>query len=135
MSTRDLTREALAAFSGSGQFYRNPLFPNVIFTEGVEFLTQNGCAWLVDDISAHICSAAFNAAAEADPRIERMHFWHLDVHEQGGATLAARADRGEPAFITQDIPFTDAPFDLDVWAAKNVIQDREYQTLMLPSEY
>ena len=34
-----ISREVLAQFTGSTQFNRNPIFPKVIFTEGVEYLT------------------------------------------------------------------------------------------------
>ena len=130
-----IREEDLAQFSGSELFYRNPLFPRVIFTEGVEYLTENGCAWLIDTISSHIMSRTFNAAARGDPRIQGMHFWHLTVHEDRSAVLEARVDGDEEPFITQEIPFTDCPLDLDIWAAENEIEGQRVQTLMLPREY
>ena len=64
-----------------------------------------------------------------------MHFWRLTVKEDGSAMLEARADGDEEPFIVQEIPWTDCPFDLDVWAAENEINGERVQTLMLPREY
>jgi hypothetical protein len=98
----------------------------------VQYLAENAEAyWLIDAIASHLATQAFNKAA-ADERVGLMHFWKLVVHDDRSATLKAVADSDEPAFIEQQIPFTDFPFeDFDIWAGR----DSQYWVLMLPSEY
>ena len=54
-NTKKITKEALRGFTGSMEFYSEPLFPGVKFTEGVKFLMDNGASWLVTDALAEMC--------------------------------------------------------------------------------
>ena len=128
-----LTKDELNRFTGSTSLFRHT-FGRVTYTEGVQHLAEAGGAyWLVDAIASHLTSRAFNEAAQADPRVRLMHFWHLAVREDDSATLTAVPDGGEPAFVTQEIEWTDFPLDsADVWAAANELGGF---TLMLPGEY
>ncbi len=131
---KDLTRSDLAQFSGSVNFYRHQFNRAVIFTDGIHHVAEHGEAhWLIDDIAIHLGSDEFRQAVRKDERVRLMSFWKLAVHEDRSAELTARADSGEPAFITQTIPWTDFPLDdLDIWVAANEFAG---YTLLLPGEY
>lgn len=122
----------LRHFTGSERFYRHPLNRQVVFTEGVRFLAEQAEAfWLIDAIASYFGSPEMRAAMSADPRLNSMQFWTLIVTD-GRGELAMEADAGEPAAITQDVPFTDFPLDrIDIWAGFN----GEFWTLYLPSEH
>lgn len=123
----------LRQFTGDLVRYRHPLNPEVIFTPGVRYVADKGEAyWLIDAIASWIGSPVFRKAASADRRIAAMHFWRLEKGEGTSATLTAKADSPEAAFIEQEIPFTDFPLQaIDIWAA----YDGEHWTLYLPSEH
>ena len=126
-------RTELAQFTGSTQWFRHAFNRAVIYTEGMQYLAEEGEAhWLIDAIASHIGSDEFRRAADLDSRVGLMHFWKLAVNPDHTATLKAVADSGEQPFIMQEIEFTDIPLDvIDVWA-KN---DAGLWTLLLPSEY
>ncbi len=128
-----LTKADLMQFTGSQEFYRHVFNRAVVYTEGVQYLAEQGEAfWLIDSIALYIGSHRFNAAAAQDDRINLMHFWKLAVNEDRTANLEARADSPDEPFITEDIPWTDFPLDeADIWAC----HDGDHWTLMLPSEY
>lgn len=44
----------LAQFYGTEGYYFNPLFPSIKYTDGVKYVSDNGAAWLVTDILAHL---------------------------------------------------------------------------------
>lgn len=128
-----LRPEDLGQFTGSTQWYRHSFNRAVIYTEGVQFLAEQGGAyWLLDAIASHIGSPPFRKAVARDDRIALLHFWKLAVSPDHSAKLIAVVDTGEPPFIEQDIPYTDFPLAaIDVWAQNN----GEGFTLMLSSEY
>lgn len=124
----------LGQFCGSSTFYRHHFNRQVIYTEGCDYLTENGAgaAWLVDAIASHIGSPEFNKAAKKDSRIPLMHIWNLSVNDDGSCLLSAKVDSGEPNFIEQQIPYTDFPLEtIDIWSCHN----GEQHVLMLPNEY
>jgi len=103
-------RTELAQFTGSAQWFRHSFNRAVIYTEGIQYLAENGGAyWLIDAIASHLASDEFRKAARKDDRISLMHFWKLAVKPDHSALLTAIPDTGEPEFIQQAIPFTDFP--------------------------
>ncbi|QDV42519.1 hypothetical protein Enr13x_23670 [Stieleria neptunia] len=128
-----LTQHELNQFIGDLVRYRHPLNRKVIYTPGVKYVAEKGEAyWLIDAIASWIGSEVFTEAASKDCRIEYMHFWTLTVGDDGTATLYAKADSPDEAFIVQTIPFTDFPMSsIDIWAGF----DGEHWTLYLPSEH
>lgn len=123
----------LQQFTGDLDRYRHLLNRKLIYTPGVQYLAQQaGAYWLIHAIASHIRSDAFDDATRQDPRIDDLHFWKLDVGPDRGAVLTARADSGEPPFITQAIEFTDFPLEtIDLWCGF----DGRHYTLYLPSEH
>jgi len=127
-------KSQLQMFTGDLDRFRHSINRHVIYTPGIQYLAEEaGAYWLIDAIASWIGSHSFNQAARRDQRIGEMHFWQLEVDQEArSAVLTARADSGEPAFITQRIPFSDFPLaKIDVWAA----YDGTNWTLYLPSEH
>ena len=119
--THTLTRAALAHFTGTETWYRHPLNPAVLYTEGAQHVADAGGAyWLLDEIALAQCSVA----AEARERFQR---WRLRGQPDRTATLVCDDGNGLAVF-TRPIPFTDFPLDeLDLYFTDN--------TILLPSEY
>ena len=122
----------LGHFSGDLERYRS-IIPGVIYTPGVKFLADEGHAhWLIDAIASWYPSPRMRKAIASDHRLESLHFWRLDVHEDDSATLTMRADSGEQPAVTQEIPYTDFPLEsIAIWAGP----DRNGWVLYLPSEH
>jgi hypothetical protein len=123
----------LAQFTGAENWYLHPLARNILYTEGIKYLADNARAyWLIDAIVSWVKSPEFKKHCEIDPRVSDMHFWKLTRNEDNSAVLTAVPDSDEPAFIRQDIEFTDFPLDsISIWAAS----DGATWTLYLPSEH
>jgi hypothetical protein len=123
MTTKILTKDFLAHFTGSDEFYKHWL--GITYTEGVRAMAKRGGAyWLIDAIASY----------QPDKRIRRnpdlvaFQVWKLAVHEEGGAILTMRGDSGQPIIIKQKIEYTDFPLpEITLWVCND--------TLMLPSEY
>jgi hypothetical protein len=132
-----LTAQDLAAFTGDLDRYRHPINRKVIYTPGVQYLAEAGGAyWLIDVVASWIGSHSFNRAKEADPRIESLHHWSLEVADDRGVVKAWIQSEEPPfapaVFVTQKIPFTDFPLpEVHLWCGF----DGENWTLFLPSEY
>lgn len=122
-----LKSEDLRQFTGTTQWFAiGAPFPDVIFTEGVEYLAREGQAqWLVVAIAAHLTTKpAF--------RLDHMLFWKLTKGENDSAVLTAVRDTGLPPCVRQVIPWTDFPLqEVEIWSSFN----GEVWTLYLPSEH
>jgi len=130
---RPLTDSDLLAFTGDLDRYQHTLNQKAIYTVGVRYLAERAQAYcLIDAVVSYIGSPQLQIATEKDSRLASLQFWHLDVHEDKSATLTCRADSGVEPAITQAIPYTDFPLGhISLW----LIDDGQYWTLMLPSEY
>jgi len=109
----------LGEFYGTTQYFHNPLYPDINYTEGVKYLSDNIAAWLVSDILAVVW---------LDFKDEDFLVWELKV-KGGKAELTARKDEGKPAVYTQEYGWTDLPDDteIEIWQENGV--------LLLPSEH
>ncbi len=91
---------ALAYFTGTTQWYRNPMFPAFTFTDGVKFLANNAnCYWLIDYIFSN----------QILPEIKDAGFqvWKISVSENK-ATVTM--DDGNGNILKEfKIPYTDFP--------------------------
>jgi len=128
-STNRLTHDELRQFTGDIVRYRT-INRFVVYTPGVKHLAERaGAYWLIDAIASYFTGGAMKFS---DRRLQTLQFWRLDVHDDRSATLAARADSGAKAYVTQQIEYTDFPLDsIDVWAGS----DGQRWTLYLPSEH
>lgn len=128
-----LTKDDLRQFTGDLERFRHSIARNVIYTPGVQYVAEQGEAyWLIDAIASWIGSKPFRDAATEDYRIRHLHSWTLTVAEDNSATLYAKADSPDDAFIVQTIPYTDFPLsEIHIWAGFS----GEHWTLYLPSEH
>ena len=46
----------LQMFTGTDNYYFNPLFKSIKYTEGVKYVSDYGAGWLVTDILGYLCS-------------------------------------------------------------------------------
>jgi hypothetical protein len=127
-STKSLTAEELTAalqhFTGSEKsYYRPTLSGRIDYTEGVRFLQQHGCYWLIDAIASYQTS-------EFKEQNDRQ-FWKLSVDlTTSQATLICDDGNGN-VLVTQSIEHTDFPLaEVKIWVN---IDPRIF--MFLPSEY
>ena len=132
-TSKHLTQLDLAQFTGDLKRYRHPLNGTVIYTPGVQYLAETaGAYWLIDAIASYLTPSFLAKAAAEDSRVADMHFWSLTVHNDGSASLEARADSPCQPFVRQRIEHTDFPLDsINIWAG----YDGVHWTLYLPSEH
>lgn len=109
----------LRYFSGSEQYYRNPLFGGYVYTEGVQHLAeQAGAYWLIDTILSH----------QLEPKLKGQPFqvWKMTVQDDSAAVTVE--DGNDNIITSLTIEFTDFPLEeMTLWLVD--------KTLMLPSEY
>ena len=118
-----LLPEDLSMFTGGEKFYKHPLVPRMVYTEGVKyFATKAGAYWFVDKVAAELEDLMAN-----EPFISLV----LTV-ENEKATLSVTD--GNKNALSPDfyIDFTDAPEgEWPFWIES--YGDRS--TLLLPSEH
>ncbi len=118
--------EELAHYTGSEHFY---LYGGkLVVTDGVRYLIDNGCAWLIDII----------ASVRGLPSIktEEKEFWTLkvDLDAHTAVITATDGDKGDGPIqlYRQVINYTDFPLkELKLY----VIEEGAYKVVMLPTEY
>ncbi len=120
-NTKSLTANELQQFTGTENWYRHQLNPNVLYTDGVQYLaSQGGAYWLLDTIA--ITQAHVKAVAA-----EEFQVWKLKVNPDCSALLTCE-DGNNRTVYQEAIPFSDFPLpQVALWFRDNVI--------MLPSEY
>jgi len=120
-NTAKLTKADLDQFSGSETWYRHPINPKVLYTEGAQFVAERGGAyWLLDEI-------AIIQPYEKAVAAEEFQVWKLEVKPDRSATLTCGDGNGNTIF-TKQIEWTDFPLDeITFWFANN--------TIYLPSEH
>ena len=134
------TEAQLAQFTGSERLHQHPLCANVAYSDGAAFVTRNGGAWLVDKIACLLqLHKGLKAALAANPAMTGLHFWYLKL-DGTKAMLNCAADDGVPPIYSEEIAFTDCPFDVTLYVAKSAwINPNEQQVsgwhIFLPSEY
>lgn len=110
----------LKHFTGTEHFYKNPLFPLFVYTDGIKYLAeQAGAYWLIDYV--------FSNQQLTEIKQEPFQVWLINVEENNQATI--RVEDGNHQLVKQfTLEFTDFPLrEFEVW-----FTDR---TLLLPSEY
>lgn len=132
----------LRMFSGTEEAHRIGIIPNFLVSDGVKYLADKGeCFWLLDAISSYYIDSSFRQKLDADDRLKTMQFWLLEK-KGNGAVLKCQRDTGpgEEAYVTQDIPSTDFPFEqgetmFKIYVAFTAVGNRHVYLAMLPSEY
>jgi len=122
-----LTQSDLNQFIGTAHYYGHPLFPTLVFTDGIKFLAEKaGAFWLIDIVGSY------------QPKLKREPFqlWRLEKADEG-AVVTCRQDTNEPDLVRQEIPYTDFPFDdlgdsFEWYVCQN---DETTFVMLLKSEY
>lgn len=117
-----LNQENLKQFSGTESWFRHPAFKNCLYTEGVQFVAEQGAAyWLLDKIFA--CQTCIGKLAN-EPFVS----WELIRNKEGnGARLECTDGNCNPLY-SENIIYTDFPLQsIKFYFIDNV--------LLLPSEY
>lgn len=120
-------QSSLSEFSGTTQYYYNPLFKRLNYTDGVRYFIQNagnGANWFL-----------ILVATEIKPILpEDFYFIELFVNEDETATITVQRDKGEPVLYKKNLSYTDCPpskvpykFCLDL--------QNDFSILCLLSEY
>ena len=110
----------LRQFTGSEQYYFNPLFNKFRYTEGVKYLSEKARAyWLTDYI--------FSSQSKKSLMNEHFQVWKLQVQKDNSAIIDVE-DGDHNKLARFRIPFTDFPLPkIDLWLIDHV--------LILPNEY
>jgi uncharacterized protein DUF6876 len=118
--TAKLTEADLNQFTGCEHWYRHPLNPNILFTNGAKYVADEGGAyWLLDAI-------AIVQRYEKRVAAEDFQVWKLAVRSDRTATLTCEDDNYNVVY-TQQLEFTDFPApEVTLWFENN--------TICLPSE-
>jgi len=119
-----LRESDLTQFCGSSEFFQH-WSKRLVYTEGVRHMVEHGGAyWLIDAVASYQPDKRITSR----PDLVDFQLWELAVAEDKSAVLTMRPDSGQPAVITQAIPFTDFPLEQIKFYVCN-------GTLMLTSEY
>jgi len=112
--------QELQHFTGSETFYRHPLFPKFVYTEGVQFLSEKaGAYWLIEYV--------FSNQLDQEVRTVSFQAWKIKVGDDNSAVI--RLENGDGDLVKQfQLTFTDFPLqEFTLWLYNN--------TLLLPSEW
>jgi hypothetical protein len=96
----NLTAANMANFFGTEQYYFNPLFRSINYTEGVKFLNANGAGWLVDKILANLI---------ANPKLKGQEFVCIEFVVSNKSGQVRFSDGDENVLINEAITYTDFP--------------------------
>jgi Family of unknown function (DUF6876) len=115
-----LTHGDLHQFTGSTQWFRHSLMRGVTYTEGVQYLAENGGAyWLIDKV----------ATLQLEPKVRAEEFQSWKLKLSGDRSAVLTCDDGNNNIVHSEvIAFTDFPLDhVELWVEGGVI--------LLPSEH
>lgn len=128
MMTAAELREGLSNCYGTEDYHRLTLDRNLVCTDGVHYLAENGGAfWLIDAI------ASYQPQCRKDEMLRDFQIWRLKVAD-GKAVLTCERDTNDVA-ITQEIEHTDFPLDeIKLYVELGEAEGRPVMVCMLPSE-
>ena len=120
----------LAQFTGTEKWYRHALNRNLIYTDGVKFLAENGgeqgAYWFIDKV-------AFEIAPLLKSKNERFGCINLCVGEiDKYQAMVLVTDGNDKQLAASHIHYTD--MQSGDWKLY-LIDDETHMTLLLPSEY
>lgn len=119
--TQIFSKDVLARFTGSENWYRHALNRVVLFTDGAKHVADVGGAyWLLDEIAL---AQRYKKKVAAEP----FQCWKLKVKADHTAKLICEDGNGNRVYA-KTLTFTDFPLEeIELWCTGN--------TIMLPSEY
>lgn len=93
----------LNGFTGTGEYFHNPLYKNLYYTEGVRYFLQNageGAYWFLTLV-----------ATEIKPILkEDFYFIYLRVNDDETAKITVQRDKDEPVLYEKELNYTDCPY-------------------------
>ena len=112
-----ITSAELDQFTGTEQYYK--YLAGLKLTDGVKFLADKGCYWIIDIIASY-------QYKHADKTFQ---VWKLTVDlEKHKGKITMAEDSEIPFLVTQNIPYTDFNLpELELWVESGVV--------LLPSEH
>lgn len=125
--TKTLKAEDLAQFYGTEQWYRHGLVRGVLYTDGAQYVAEQGGAyWLLDEI----------AFGQKVPEIEREEFqcWTLTVRPDRTGTVICDDGNGKQVF-NRELDYTDFPLDkIVLFCVLDGTGKETVRVICLPSE-
>lgn len=120
-ATKTLNMNDLTQFTGSENWYRHPINPTVLYTDGAKYIAEHaGAYWLLDEIAL---IQRYNKRVEA----EEFQVWKLAVNADQSGVLTCE-DGNDNAICTKQIDYTDFP-------ASGITLYFTNNTILLPGEY
>lgn len=109
----------LQNFTGTENWYKNPLFPNCLYTDGVKYLAeQANCYWLID----YIFSNQHLSKISKEP----FQTWTIKTNDNQATIIVE--DGNDNLVKKFELEFTDFPLkEFTLWFTDRI--------LLLPSEY
>ena len=94
--------KSLNGFTGTEQYYFNPFFKNINYTDGVKFVSDNKASWLITDILAVLSH---------EPSVLKEYndgeFISIKVLFNGDKATAIYTDGNEKVLFSQKYEYTD----------------------------
>jgi len=118
----------LNGFTGTEQYYFNPFFKPIKYTDGIKFLSDNKASWLVTDTQAVLL---YNP--EVKEGYEQEGFICVKWKFEGNKAQATYTDGNENILFIQDYEYTDFLKHYVTESELNLYYTNE--VLMLSSEY
>ena len=119
----------LAHFTGCEQPFRDGMFRGIIYTDGVKFLRENGCNWLVVDIlSTAVLDPAVKGQEFVSVKVnkDKKHISFIGVNDEGEEVEVKRLDE----YIGFDVPC-----DITLFIGETYQSSGPVKILLLASEY
>lgn len=110
-----------AGRNGANEYFRHPLVPSFLYTDGVKDCAEAGCYWLLDILATEL-KVPVGEMAVVTVRVK-------------GSTANIRAelyDDQNPPALSKQVPFTDMPEGVWFFYINN---DGQRRICILPSEY
>jgi len=119
----------LSHFTGCMQPYKDGMFRGIIYTDGVKFLRDNGCNWLVVDmLSSAVMVDAVKSQEFVSVKVNKSgeYISFIGMNEEGDEVEVHRQD----GYIGFDVPC-----DITLFIAETYQESGPVKILMLASEY
>jgi hypothetical protein len=127
--TTTFNASELSQFTGCMQPFKDGFFQGIIYTDGVKFLRDNGCNWLVVDVLS---------TAVLDPAVKDQEFVTVKVNKDGAyISFIGIDDEGEEVEVKRMDQYFgfDVPCDITLFVSDTYQQSGPVKMLMLGSEY
>ncbi|MFA7254424.1 MAG: DUF6876 family protein [Patescibacteria group bacterium] len=119
---------ALSQFTGTEQWYRHPLNRRMLYTDGVQYLAENGgqqgAYWVLDKVALEICPLL-------DSKKQAFGAVSLTVNPDQTAVMIV-TDGNDQLLLRREMRYTD--LQNGEWRFY-LIEEGDHRVFLLPSEY